>query len=524
MKIAVLWNINRERNFIMPAGKCIDKNIKRFYKRLKKVKLKNKRKIDNVYSYTEYLVDGYIEDYKKLIDEICEVTHSEKDKLKYMIFKDVLYHIYENIYFLDVRYNVDDDIKTLKHNKKIGEEQEEFDIIPLRDYLKSKRYDNKQKRRFRDRKNKSNDPIKYKSRNIYSISKACKVYTDYCFVLNELDEKQYLCKPYLDIIDFFYEDKITKTNVKSKLRDYVIWDIEKVWLPTINDFYKTIKEGKNNLFEFQLLEKLFKFRTFLHIYYNFLNDKNAEDMICCIQPFTYFGYSVCMDFILKNYNILESYELEDDCAGGLFFIISDIIKKILARIVQNILSLKTNNEKKNRIRTYRKGLVDKIKNNIKNKEKNRDEDDEIINDEYHAIECFFSEIKSFFDYDYVPEKFSNKDFEMYKEILFNDRFRQYLQRKSLFEYEDEILRGEGMIEAFYNSINVLNSIDEIDDETEDDSIIKLFTDNRERVYDFGFSDLLYLITEQEYEDYYAYYDDEEYDDEEDGEDYDEEED
>ena len=91
--------------------------------------MKNKRKIDNVYSYTEYLVDGYIEDYKKLIDEICEVTHSEKDKLKYMIFKDVLYHIYENIYFLDVRYNVDDDIKTLKHNKKIGEEQEEFDII-----------------------------------------------------------------------------------------------------------------------------------------------------------------------------------------------------------------------------------------------------------------------------------------------------------------------------------------------------------------------------------------------------------
>ena len=45
MKIAVLWNINRERNFIMPAGKCIDKNIKRFYKRLKKVKLKIKEKL-----------------------------------------------------------------------------------------------------------------------------------------------------------------------------------------------------------------------------------------------------------------------------------------------------------------------------------------------------------------------------------------------------------------------------------------------------------------------------------------------
>ena len=52
---------------------------------------------------------------------------------------------------------------------------------------------------------------------------------------------------------------------------------------------------------------------------------------------------------------------------------------------------------------------------------------------------------------------------MYKEILFNDRFRQYLQRKSLFEYEADS-RAEGMIEAFYNSINVLNSIDEIDDE------------------------------------------------------------
>ena len=76
------------------------------------------------------------------------------------------------------------------------------------------------------------------------------------------------------------------------------------------------------------------------------------------------------------------------------------------------------------------------------KRKNRDEDDEIINDEYHAIECFFSEIKSFFDYDYVPEKFSNKDFEMYKEILFNDRFRQYLQRKSLFEYEERFLEAK----------------------------------------------------------------------------------
>ena len=68
-----------------------------------------------------------------------------------------------------------------------------------------------------------------------------------------------------------------------------------------------------------------------------------------------------MDFILKNYNILESYELEDDCADIMFFIISDITEHVLARIVQNIWSLKTNNEKKNRIRTYRKGLVDKIK-------------------------------------------------------------------------------------------------------------------------------------------------------------------
>ena len=81
-----------------------------------------------MYSYTEYLVDDYIKKNNELITEICEVTHSEKDKLKYMIFKDVLYHIYENICFLDVRYNVDDDVKTLKHNKKIGEEQEEFDI------------------------------------------------------------------------------------------------------------------------------------------------------------------------------------------------------------------------------------------------------------------------------------------------------------------------------------------------------------------------------------------------------------
>ena len=108
----------------MPAGKCIDKNIKRFYEYIKEVELDNKGKIDNVYSYTEYLVDDYIKKNNELITEICEVTHSEKDKLKYMIFKDVLYHIYENICFLDVRYNVDDDVKTLKHNKKIGEEGE----------------------------------------------------------------------------------------------------------------------------------------------------------------------------------------------------------------------------------------------------------------------------------------------------------------------------------------------------------------------------------------------------------------
>ena len=43
------------------------------------------------------------------------------------------------------------------------------------------------KRRFRDRKNKSNDPIKYKSRNIYSISKACKVLYRLLFLfLNEI--------------------------------------------------------------------------------------------------------------------------------------------------------------------------------------------------------------------------------------------------------------------------------------------------------------------------------------------------
>ena len=54
----------------MPAGKCIDKNIKRFYEYIKEVELDNKGKIDNVYSYTEYLVDDYIKKNNELITEI----------------------------------------------------------------------------------------------------------------------------------------------------------------------------------------------------------------------------------------------------------------------------------------------------------------------------------------------------------------------------------------------------------------------------------------------------------------------
>lgn len=67
----------------------------------------------------------------------------------------------------------------------------------------------------------------------YDIPKTSSVYPDYYSVYNEENGKNYLCKQYSDIIDFFYEDKVTKGNIKYRLKNYTIWDIDKSWLPAI---------------------------------------------------------------------------------------------------------------------------------------------------------------------------------------------------------------------------------------------------------------------------------------------------
>ena len=39
-----------------------------------------------------------------------DVTNCSKNDLVDMILKDAWYHIYENVYFLDVRYNINNDV------------------------------------------------------------------------------------------------------------------------------------------------------------------------------------------------------------------------------------------------------------------------------------------------------------------------------------------------------------------------------------------------------------------------------
>ena len=65
-----------------------------------------------------------------------------------MILKDAWYHIYENVYFLDVRYNINNDVETIKYNHNIGadSDNESIDVISLKDHLQAKGYDYNKKK------------------------------------------------------------------------------------------------------------------------------------------------------------------------------------------------------------------------------------------------------------------------------------------------------------------------------------------------------------------------------------------
>ena len=334
----------------------------------------------------------------------------------------------------------------------------------------------------------------------------------------EENGKNYLCKQYSDIIDFFYEDKVTKGNIKYRLKNYTIWDIDKSWLPAIKDFYGAIRKGKNNLFQFQLLERLFKFKTFLYIYYNFYNDENVYDVIQYVQPFTVFGYSGCMQYILANNKTLVENDSIKECANILFSGISNTVKNVIGKIVTDIWKLKTNKEKRNLIRTLMK--------------------------EVKKQENLLDEFQKFYDYDYnsfETEKVSNENFELYKDILFSyDLYKRVYTfayelsenkepEENLFE-DDEDDNGDdadkeylnnvykGKIAEFFASIepdgcngdeendhdeNYEEDEDGGDKEDEDEHVLMYDISNNieDPIYDFDFSKLLSLITEKQYNEF-----------------------
>ena len=102
----------------MPRGKSIDKEIKNYYEMFKDFKSDDKGELKDVYNYKNNIIEKYLKGNQELICKLCKITNIKQEDLKDMILKDAWYHIYENIYYLDIRYNIDKDIKKEKYNKE----------------------------------------------------------------------------------------------------------------------------------------------------------------------------------------------------------------------------------------------------------------------------------------------------------------------------------------------------------------------------------------------------------------------
>ena len=283
----------------MGRGKNIDKHIKEYYDIFDDFESKYDDKLENVYSYTHMVVENYLENDTELVSEIMDVTNCSKNDLVDMILKDAWYHIYENVYFLDVRYNINNDVETIKYNHNIGadSDNESIDVISLKDHLQAKGYDYNKKRRYKERLCKSYEASPYSKRHI--ITNACPVYADYHSAFCGLNNKYYLCKKYTDIVDFFYAEKQSVSAPRTNMKRYTLWDIDKDWLPEIAELYMAIQNGNRDIFQYQLIERLFKFRLFLYVYNTKMKYKQVDDMLYDIQPFTHLGYSIiCADILL----------------------------------------------------------------------------------------------------------------------------------------------------------------------------------------------------------------------------------
>lgn len=491
----------------MSRGISIDKEIKEYYYFFKDFKCEDKNKLDDVYSYTKGIVNKYLTEHEEILLDILEITHLKKNDVADMIFMDAWYHIYENICFLDLRYNIDEDIKTIKCNHEAGADSDNdfIDIISLKDYLKAKGYDSNQKRCYKDRISSSGKYMDYMDN--YKIPKTCSVYTDYHSAYSETNQKYYLCKKYTDIADFFYAKKINKTDIKAKIKNYTIWDIDTEWLPVIAELYTSIQKGNQDIFQFQLVERLFKFRTLLHIYNNFSKEDYLEDMLFDVQPFTVFGYSVCMFFFMGKYNMIRQHDNEEEYAEFFFNGISYTIRMVLGKVLTTIWGTKTNEKKQQFIRN--------VKNECSEKQ-----------DSKSMLRCFNG-----YNYDIVdkiknPEEFMN----LYFCFLFNDKFtnspnhrrteeeilsfKKYIEKDDIDDssnedeselYKINLATYNNNIEGFFYSIDVEPNNDSDDESEESQDWIELRDSNDEEYemcYDFGFSDLLYLVAGKKYKDFF----------------------
>ena len=241
-------------------------------------------------------------------------------------------------------------------------------------------------------------------------------------------------------------------------------------------------------------------------------------MIQYVQPFTVFGYSGCMQYILANNKTLVENDSIKECANILFSGISNTVKNVIGKIVTDIWKLKTNKEKRNLIRTLMK--------------------------EVKKQENLLDEFQKFYDYDYnsfETEKVSNENFELYKDILFSyDLYKRVYTfayelsenkepEENLFE-DDEDDNGDdadkeylnnvykGKIAEFFASIepdgcngdeendhdeNYEEDEDGGDKEDEDEHVLMYDISNNieDPIYDFDFSKLLSLITEKQYNEF-----------------------
>ena len=464
----------------MGREKSIDRYIKEYYVRFKERKCEDNDKLDDVNSYTEKIVHCYLNKNEEIVSEITDILKINTAEIFNMIIEDAWYHIYENIYFLDIRYNLDQDIDKIKKNSDLGLDKQNaaIDVISLTNYLKEKGYDNERKRRFRYKLKQSWDYENYNYK-LFNFPRLSGVFTDYFLIDNECEkngkkkEEIYFIKSYSDIIDFVFRDKITKNSIAEKMRKYLIWEMDFDWLPVISNLYDSIKNGKNNIFEFQLVERLFKFRTFLEIYDKFIKTKHLDQMLFYLHPFTSFGYSRCMLFLMDKYEILFTKEKDENFAEFFFNAIAYTIDKVVLKVLTTIWKKRTNAEKQNFIR--------KLKNNCK------------------SIEETHSNMLEYFKYNYDISHLKNNKLakikSLYKPILFNTNFID-INYKAAYSLGEDDTNESGafsdciVINSFFDSINVLPN-------TENDDILEM------KDYNFEFSDLLYLVTECEYNKYYS---------------------